>query len=142
MSHAHPIYRPTKRALHFDWPLLSLLLLLMSIGLFVLYSASNESVPMLMRQIIRLILALSVMLILSFIPPHTYKRWSPGLYCFGLLLLIAVMVTGKIGKGAQRWLDLGFFRFQPSEIMKLAVPMMTAWYLEKQILPLDFKSLC
>jgi rod shape determining protein RodA len=136
-----PMYRLTRRALHLDWPLLGLLLLLMSIGLFVLYSASNENIHMLTRQLMRLTLALSVMLILSFVPPHTYKRWSPGLYCFGLLLLFAVMAMGKIGKGAQRWLDLGLFRFQPSEIMKLAVPMMTAWYLDKKTLPLDFKSL-
>ncbi|MDX2346580.1 MAG: rod shape-determining protein RodA [Legionella sp.] len=136
-----PMYRPTRRALHIDWPLLGLLLLLISIGLFVLYSASNENTHMLMRQGMRLTLALSIMLVLSFVPPHTYKRWSPGLYLFGLLLLFAVMAMGKIGKGAQRWLDLGFFRFQPSEIMKLAVPMMTAWYLDKKTLPLDFKAL-
>ncbi|MCH9755956.1 MAG: rod shape-determining protein RodA [Gammaproteobacteria bacterium] len=137
-----PMYQPTRRALHLDWPLLGLLLLLISAGLFILYSASNENTSMLLRQIIRLTLAFSIMLALSFIPPHTYKRWSPGLYALGLLLLFAVMGMGKIGKGAQRWLDLGFFRFQPSEIMKLAVPMMTAWYLDKKTLPLDFKSLC
>lgn len=137
-----PMYKPTRRALHLDWPLLGLLLLLISVGLFILYSASNQNIHMIMRQMARLTLAFSVMLILSFIPPHTYKRWSPGLYLFGLVLLFAVMAMGKIGKGAQRWLDLGFFRFQPSEIMKLAVPMMTACYLDKKTLPLDFKSLC
>ncbi len=136
-----PMYRPTRRALHIDWPLLGLLLLLVGAGLFILYSASNENTSMLIRQGFRLGLAFSVMLVLSFIPPHTYKRWSPNLYTFGLLLLFAVMLIGKIGKGAQRWLDLGFFRFQPSEIMKLAVPMMTAWYLDKKTLPLDLKSL-
>lgn len=136
-----PMYRPTHRALHFDWPLLGLLLLLVGIGLLILYSASNENMSMLMRQSARLALAFSIMLFLSFVPPHTYKRWSPGLYITGLLLLIAVMLMGKIGKGAQRWLDLGFFRFQPSEIMKLAVPMMTAWYLDKKNCPIDIKSL-
>ena len=137
-----PMYRPTRRALHLDWPLLGLLLTLITVGLFILYSASNENTSMILRQAARLTLALSVMLTLSFIPPHTYKRWSPGLYILGLLLLFAVMAMGKIGKGAQRWLDLGFFRFQPSEIMKLAVPMMTAWYLDKKTLPLDLKALC
>ena len=78
---------------------------------------------------------------MGFIPPHKYKIWTPWIYAFGLALLIAVMIMGKIGKGAQRWLDLGFFRFQPSEIMKLAVPMMAAWYVDRKPLPIDFKSL-
>ena len=140
-TNTQPIYRPTRRALHLDLPLLGLLLVLIGLGLFILYSASNENTNMLMRQGMRLLLAFSVLFVLSFIPPHTYKRWSPGLYCFGLILLFAVMAMGKIGKGAQRWLDLGFFRFQPSEIMKLAVPMMSAWYLDKKTLPLDMKAL-
>lgn len=138
----NPIYRPTKRALHLDWLLLGLLLLVVCLGLIVLYSASNENTGMIMRQLGRLGLAFTIMLILSFIPPHTYKHWSLGLYLFGLILLFAVMIMGKIGKGAQRWLELGVFRFQPSEIMKLSVPMMTAWYLDKKNLPLDFKTLC
>jgi len=143
MNHANtqPMYRLTRRALHIDWPLFGLLLLLATLGLCILYSASNASLSMIFRQTMRLTLAFSVMFALSFIPPHKYKYASPGLYVLGLILLIAVMVMGKIGKGAQRWLDLGFFRFQPSEIMKLAVPMMTAWYLDKKSLPIDFKSL-
>ncbi|MDF1827632.1 MAG: rod shape-determining protein RodA [Legionellaceae bacterium] len=143
MNHANtqPIYRLTRRALHLDWPLLGLLLLLVTLGLCILYSASNANLGMIFRQTMRLSLAFSVMIALSFIPPHKYKYASPGLYILGLLLLLAVMVMGKIGKGAQRWLDLGFFRFQPSEIMKLAVPMMTAWYLDKKALPIDMKSL-
>jgi rod shape determining protein RodA len=136
-----PMYRLTRRALHIDWPLLGLLVLLVISGLFILYSASNQNISMLMRQGFRLFLAFTIMLVLSFIPPHKYKRVSPGLYLTGLALLLAVMLMGKIGKGAQRWLDLGFFRFQPSEIMKLAVPMMTAWYLDQKSLPIDFKSL-
>jgi rod shape determining protein RodA len=137
-----PMYRLTRRSLYLDWPLLGLLSLLSITGLFILYSASNQNMAMILRQTTRVTLAFSVMLALSFVPPHSYKRWSPGLYVFGLLLLLAVMIMGKIGKGAQRWLDLGIFRFQPSEIMKLAVPMMTAWYLDKKTLPLDFKALC
>lgn len=136
-----PMYRLTPRALHIDWPLCGLLLLLVTLGLYILYSASNASMGMIFRQIMRLLLAFSVMFALSFIPPHKYKYASPGLYALGLFLLLAVMAIGKIGKGAQRWLDLGLFRFQPSEIMKLAVPMMTAWYLDKKELPIDFKSL-
>lgn len=128
----NPIYRLTKRALHIDFPLLGSLLVLMGFGLIILYSASNENIAVMNRQIIRLAFALLVMLVFAFIPPHRYKLWSPWLYISGLLLLVAVMVLGKIGKGAQRWLDLGLFRFQPSEIMKLAVPMMAAWYIDHQ----------
>jgi len=136
-----PTYRLTHRALHIDWPLFGLLLLLVGFGLMVLYSASNQNHAMLARQGLRLLLAFSIMFFLSFVPPHTYRRWSPGLYIFGLSLLFAVMLIGKVGKGAQRWLDLGFFRFQPSEIMKLAVPMMTAWYLDQKPYPLELRHL-
>lgn len=129
--HARPVYRFTRKALHIDGTLLGLLLLLMVCGLFILYSASNENLSMLLRQSLRLTLACGIMLLLAMIPPHKYKLWTPWIYMTGLFLLIAVMLMGKIGKGAQRWLDLGFFRFQPSEIMKLAVPMMAAWYFDR-----------
>jgi len=138
---SNPMYRLTGKSLYIDLPLLGLLLSIICIGMLILYSASNENCGMMLRQALRLILALGVMVIFAFIPPHKYKHWTPALYITGLMLLIAVMLMGKIGKGAQRWLDLGFFRFQPSEIMKLAVPMMAAWYLDKKPLPIDFKSL-
>lgn len=137
-----PMYRLTGRSLYLDLPLFGLVLVLISLGLVILYSASNENINMVLRQVVRLSLAITVMLAFAFIPPHKYKIWTPWIYGVGLSLLIAVMLMGKIGKGAQRWLDLGIFRFQPSEIMKLAVPMMTAWYLDRKHSPLDLKSLC
>lgn len=136
-----PMYKFTGKSLYIDLPLLGLLLLLICLGLFILYSASNQNMGMLLRQCMRLLLALSIMMVFAFIPPHKYKLWTPWIYSVGLALLIAVMLMGKIGKGAQRWLDLGFFRFQPSEIMKLAVPMMAAWYIDRKSLPIDFRSL-
>ena len=136
-----PKYRLTGKSLHIDLPLLALLFMMIVCGMFILYSASNQNISMILRQTLRLILALSIMIIFAFIPPHKYKRWTPSIYTIGLLLLIAVMLMGKIGKGAQRWLDFGFFRFQPSEMMKLAVPMMAAWYLDRKPLPIDLKSL-
>ena len=136
IKNSRPVYNFTTKSLYFDVPLFSLLLLLMSLGLFILYSASNENIHMLYRQIARLSLASIIMVIFAFIPPHKYKLWTPWIYCLGILLLIAVMIMGKIGKGAQRWLDLGIMRFQPSEIMKLAVPMITAWYLEQKSHPI------
>lgn len=140
--HTQPVYRFTAKALHIDLPLLGLLLVLVSFGLLILFSASNANMGMIMRQSFRLIFATLIMLVLAFIPPHKYKIWTPWIYGVGLSLLIAVMVMGKIGKGAQRWLELGLFRFQPSEIMKLAVPMMTAWYFDRQSHPSSLKSIC
>jgi len=141
INQSRPVYRFTSKALHVDIPLLGLLLLLIALGLLILYSASNQNTSMILRQSLRLFLALVVMLVFAFVPPHKYKLWTPWIYGIGLALLVAVMLMGKIGKGAQRWLDLGFFRFQPSEIMKLAVPMMAAWYIDRKPLPIDFKSL-
>ena len=73
--------------------------------------------------------------------PATLRRWSPWLYGVGLLMLIAVLVFGEVGKGAQRWLDLGIVRFQPSEMVKLAVPLMIAWYLAEKRLPPSWQRL-
>jgi rod shape determining protein RodA len=124
-----------------DFPLLGLLFVLISFGLLILYSASNANTGMIVRQSLRLIVATLIMLILGFIPPHKYKIWTPWIYGIGMSLLLAVMLMGKIGKGAQRWLELGLFRFQPSEMMKLAVPMMAAWYFDRQAHPSSAKSI-
>ncbi len=140
-AYNRPMYRLTVQSIHLDWPLCGLLVALFAVGIFVLYSASNQNVSMVARQGVRLLLAISLMAGLAMIPPHKYKIWTPWIFSAGLLLLLAVMITGKIGKGAQRWLDIGIFRFQPSEIMKLAVPLMTAWYLDKKKLPLTSKTL-
>ncbi|KTD19455.1 rod shape-determining protein RodA [Legionella israelensis] len=138
---SHPVYRLTFKSLHYDLPLLGLIFTLILFGLLILYSASNENLNMLLRQSFRLAFAFFIMSVFAFIPPHKYKSWTPWVYTAGLALLIAVMLIGKIGKGAQRWLDLGLFRFQPSEIMKLAVPMMTAWYFSVVSTPIKMKHI-
>ena len=140
INQTRPVYSFTPKSIHIDLPLLGLIVLLIFLGLLILYSASNQNIGMVLRQALRLTLALGVMLVFAFIPPHKYKLWTPWIYGIGLALLIAVIIMGKIGKGAQRWLDLGIFRFQPSEIMKLAVPMMAAWYFDRKPIP-DTKSL-
>ena len=78
---------------------------------------------------------------LAQVKPAFLRRLALPLWMLGVMLLIVVDITGHIGKGAQRWLDLGFIRFQPSEIMKLAVPMTCAWWLHDRPLPPDWKSL-
>ena len=122
--------------LHVDLTLLVLLLSLMLVGLFTLYSASGQSQPMVVRQAAHLGVGLVLMLLIAQISPDVYRRWTPAVYGLGLLLLVAVMFFGVGAKGAQRWLDLpGLPRFQPSEIMKLGVPMIAAWYLAETVLP-------
>ena len=87
-------------------------------------------------------IAVAAMLALAkFATPQYLRLFAPIAYVLGVLLLIVVDVTGHVGKGAQRWLDIGFMRFQPSEIMKLAVPMMCAWYMHERPLPPTFKDL-
>ena len=123
------------RKLHIDIPLFIGLFLLCSISFLILYSASGQNIALLTRQATRIVFAFILMIFLARINPQQFYRYSLGLYIAGVLLLIAVLVMGKVGKGAQRWLDLGFFRFQPSEMIKITTPMMIAWFLSGYSLP-------
>jgi rod shape determining protein RodA len=127
--------RDWQHILHLDAMLLFSLIALSTLGLFVLYSSAGGDDQLVLRQCIRLGIAFSAMAVAAQLRTQWLERWTPWLYGVGLLLLAAVLLFGDIGKGAQRWLDLGFVRFQPSEMMKLAVPMMVAWYLADKRLP-------
>ncbi|PSW09772.1 rod shape-determining protein RodA [Photobacterium sanctipauli] len=127
--------------LHIDVPLLLGLLTLMGFALMVMYSASGQSMPMMERQAIRMVLSLGVMFVLAQIAPRHYETWAPYLFGAGLLLLLGVLFFGEASKGAQRWLNLGFVRFQPSELIKLAVPLMVARFIGSRPLPPSFKNL-
>ena len=118
-----------------DLPLLTAILMLLSLSLVVIYSAGGESTALLTRQSFRIGFALCLMLFFSRVSPMSLMRWSPYVYGLGLLLLFIVLGFGIIGKGAQRWIDIGVFRFQPAEIMKLGVPMMVAWVMTRSTLP-------
>lgn len=131
--------RRPSRALHIDIPLLLLLLALCGIGLTVLYSASGQSIFYVKRQATFMLVGLFSMLIMAQFKPRFWERGSALIYIGGLLSLVAVLFFGVGAKGAQRWLDLGFTRFQPSELMKIAVPMMVSAYLSKRYLPPQFK---
>ncbi|MBL1141818.1 MAG: rod shape-determining protein RodA [Proteobacteria bacterium] len=124
--------------LHIDFPLLSGIIILCLIGLVILYSAGGQDIDLVYRQAIKLSIALIGMIIVAQLPPAVLERWSLWLFIFGVVLLLLVIFFGDVGKGAQRWLDLGIFRFQPSEIMKLTVPMMVASYLADKSLPPKF----
>ncbi|NNM60087.1 MAG: rod shape-determining protein RodA [Legionellales bacterium] len=137
----HLSERSLWKRFHIDPFLLTALLILTGMGLAILYSASNGNKDLVMQQIIRLGLAYVVMIIVAQISPDKFKLWVPWVFIAGVLLLIAVFVAGDIGKGARRWLDLGFIRFQPSEIMKLAIPIFLAWYLQERSLPPTYRHL-
>ncbi len=129
------------QVIHIDKVLLYGLLLLLSLGMLVLYSAASKDLSVIIRQLTRLLLAFIALFTLAQIPPQKYQHWAPALYGAGLVLLIAVLVIGDIGKGAQRWLDFGILRFQPSELMKLALPMMLARFFYNRSLPPTFKEI-
>ena len=118
-----------------DTPLLIFIILLSSLGLMILYSSSGGSLSLVYRQLIHLGLATSVMLVIAQIPPFFLLRSAPILMIIGTILLILVLFFGSSGGGAQRWLDLGFIRFQPSEMMKIIVPITIAAILSEKTLP-------
>ena len=129
------------RLLHIDLWLFTPLVLLSVAGLIVLYSASGQSEPMMTAQIRNLFIAFAVLLITAQLRLETLKIVSPYVFALGLVLLVGVAIFGVGAKGAQRWLSLGFIRFQPSEIMKVAMPLAIAWWLSKKALPPTSKSL-
>jgi rod shape determining protein RodA len=129
------------RFLHIDlWLFIPLAALSMA-GLVVLYSASGQSEVMMTAQIRNLFVAFFVLLLTAQLRVETLKIVSPYIFAIGVALLIGVAFFGVGAKGAQRWLDLGFIRFQPSEIMKVAMPLAVAWWLSKKALPPSAKPL-
>lgn len=123
---------------HIDVPLLLLLLVLTLLGLLVLYSASGQSMEAVYRQGRYITLAYVIMIMGAQIDLQRYARWAPGLYLMGIALLVAVILVGDGAKGAQRWLQFGGFRFQPAEVMKLAVPLVISSFLAGRVLPPRF----
>jgi len=129
----HRVLRALQRPA-LDLPLLGALLLLAAIGLTTLYSASNLDRHLVFNQGARFVLGGALMLLIARVPPTVLRNWTPWLYIASLVLLIVVEVLGE-GRGAHRWLDLKIMRFQPSELVKLTLPMMAAWYLHARELP-------
>jgi len=129
------------RSLVMDVPLLITLLAVIGLGFVVLYSAVGGQAALLVRQGVRIFVALMAFVVVAQIQPRTLKLWTPWIFLVGVTLLVLVIVTGVVGQGAQRWLDLGIVRFQPSELLKLAVPMMVAWFMHERRLPPTFTQL-
>ncbi len=126
--------------LHLDAWLLLGLVVITAFGLVVLYSASGGNMQMFQHRLVQVGLGFVVMFVMSQFSPRFYQYIAPYLYLIGLILLIAVDLFGYSSKGAQRWLNLGLFRFQPSEIVKLAVPLMVATYLGSKPSPSSIKQ--
>ncbi len=124
-----------------DYPLLLTIFCVVGLGLGVLYSAAGESSGAMLRQGVRLGAGFFAFFVLAQIQPRYLRFWTPWAYLGVLVLLILVMVAGDVGGGAQRWLNLGFVSVQPSEFMKLAMPMMVAWFLHDRTLPPNFAQL-
>jgi len=116
---------------HVDGILLLLLVLVLGISLAVVMSASGQSPARISGHLVNMGLALAVMLLMANVPPHLLSKAGPPLYAAGLVLLLGVALFGEIRNGARRWLDLGFMAFQPSELLKLALPLMLAWYFQR-----------
>ena len=122
-----------------DLPLLGALLALMAIGLAVLYSAGGEAPRLVFAQGVRFAVGLAAMWALSRVPLTRLRHWSPHVYALSLLPLLAVLAIGQ-GKHGNHWINLGVFYFQPSEVLKLSLPMMMAWYLHREPLPPRFQT--
>jgi rod shape determining protein RodA len=132
----------TLRALGLDGPLTGVLAIIVCLGVLVVYSASGQNIKMVEHHLANVAIAVAALIALARLSTPQYLRlFTPIAYGLGIALLLVVAVKGHIGKGAQRWLDIGFIRFQPSEIMKLAVPMICAWYMHERPLPPTFKDL-
>ena len=125
--------------LHIDPQLLGGVLILCGLGLIVLYSAADQSMDVVSRQGIRMAIGIFAMIVLAQVSPAQLARWAPAFYFFGVILLVGVFLFGT-GRGAQRWLEIGIVRFQPSEIMKIAVPVTVAWFLYDKVLPPNLRT--
>ena len=135
---------PNKKSLldkiHIDPAMLLILLALLVYSALVIWSASGQDIGMMERKVGQIAMGLVIMVVMAQIPPRVYEGWAPYLYIFCIILLVAVDAFGAISKGAQRWLDLGIVRFQPSEIAKIAVPLMVARFINRDVCPPSLKN--
>ena len=130
-----------KKGIVIDIPILLITLSIAGLGFIVLYSAAGENSSVVLRQVLRFGVALVVFGILAQVSPRLLRIWAPWIFSMALIFLLMVMFRGEMGGGAQRWLDIGIVRFQPSEIMKISVPMMVAWFMHERSLPPTFIQL-
>lgn len=131
----------SRNVLHIDLILFVLIILILLYSIFITWSASGQNFDLLQHKIIQIIAGLVIMFVLAQIPPNIYKLYTPYLYYIGLVLLVLVHILGHVSKGAQRWLDIGLIRFQPSEIIKISVLFMVTNHLNKGYYPPSIKDI-
>lgn len=134
-------YRSFWQYIHIDVLLFLFIFMLCTAGIIILYSASGQSMKTIELQITRMLFSFLIMFMIAQVPPATLQRLAPWIYGLGLTLLIIVLLIGHIGKGAQRWVNIGIMRFQPAEIMKLAIPLVLASYYHQIHLPITFRNI-
>lgn len=142
-NHSHRYHKQNvMEKLHIDPWLLLILVTLATLGLTILYSASAQDVAMVKRQAVGFGVAFTVMIVMAQIPPRIYQTFTPFFYAAGVILLLAVELIGEVRMGAQRWIRIpGFGSVQPSEFMRLGMPMMIAWFLSRRPLPPNWVSI-
>ncbi len=128
--------------LHIDWPLLVALLALMSASTVIIFSAGGQEIGIVYAQLKRIGISIIAMFVIAQISPMMLQRWVLPIYAACVILLVGVLLFGESSKGAQRWLNIGVTRIQPSELMKLAMPIMIAWYISRAHLPPKIRHLC
>jgi rod shape determining protein RodA len=121
--------------LHLDKTLFYALLTLAGLSLFTVYSATAANLGETLNHLLRLAIGFGVLLLFAQIAPESLERWAPYFFGLALLLLVVVLLAGSTAKGASRWLNIGVVKFQPSELMKLGLPLMLAWFLAQDNLP-------
>src|SRR5207248_5210549 len=121
--------KPKAPILRLDLPLLTGLLVLIGVGMFILFSAGDQSLALLSKQAMRFAIGFIVLIALAQVPPHKYLQWAPWCFLLSILLLLSLLVIGHVGKGAESWINLGIIRLQPSELLKITLPLLLAWYL-------------
>jgi len=129
-----------QQRLHIDFPLFLAFLAIFMISLTAIYSASDSNIDAVINQGIKILISISAMLVVAQFSPLSYARIGPWLYFLCLVLLILVLVIGETRNGATRWLNIGITSFQPSELMKIAMPLMIARYIARGALPPDVSS--
>ena len=129
-----------QQRLHIDFPLFLAFMAIFMVSLTTIYSASNSSIDAVVNQGIKILISISAMVVVAQFSPLSYARVGPWLYFLCLVLLILVLVIGETRNGATRWLNIGITSFQPSELMKIAMPLMIARYISRGALPPDVSS--
>jgi rod shape determining protein RodA len=125
-------FRLRKVVRHLDGILLAQILILLLVSTAVLYSASGQSTDRLMGHLINVLVGLTVLVVVANIPPHILSKLAPPLYILGVVLLLGVAIFGEVRNGSRRWLSLGVGAIQPSELSKIALPLMLAWYFQRR----------